>query len=120
MVTRTVDALSPSVRSTVSVALLGNPSSTPGAAGDLDLNTSPGLRGIRPSFLLGQRYTLTSDVLKRTVDICAASDPICAYHVSELPALATGLSAHYQYVFLTRNGTTLTDYAANSLWEHRA
>jgi hypothetical protein len=120
VVIRAVDALSPSVRNTVSVALLGNPSFTPGKAGDLDLNTSPGLLGIRPSFLLDQKYTLTSDVLKRTIDICAASDPICAYHVSEVPALATGLSAHYQYVILTYDGTTLTDYAANSLWEHRA
>jgi Cutinase len=119
VVIRAVDALSPSVRNTVSVALLGNPSFTPGAAGDLDLNTSPGLRGIRPSFLLGQKYTLSSDVLKRTIDICAASDPICAYHVSELPALATGTSAHYEYVILTHDGITLTDYAANSLWEHR-
>jgi hypothetical protein len=120
VVVRTVDALPQAVRNTVSVALLGNPSFSPGAAGDLDLNTSPGLRGIRPSFALGQKYTLTSDVLKRTIDICAASDPICAYHVSEVPALATGTSAHYHYVILTHNGTTLTDYAANSLWAHRA
>lgn len=119
VVIRAVDALSQSVRSTVSVALLGNPSFTPGVVGALDLNTSPGLRGIRPSFLLGQMYTLTSDVLKRTIDICAASDPICAYHVSELPALKTGTSAHYEYLILTHNGTTLTDLAANSLWEHR-
>ena len=122
VVVRTVDALPQTVRSTVSVALLGNPSFHPDAAGDLDLNTSPDLWGIRPSFLLDQAYTLTPDVLKRTIDICAASDPICAYHVSELPALGPPFysSAHYQYVILTHNGTTLTDYAANSLWAHRA
>jgi hypothetical protein len=116
VVIRAVDALPQSVRSSVSVALLGNPSFNPGRPGDLDLNTSPGLRGIRPSFLLGQMYTLTSDILKRTIDICAASDPICAYHVSEIPALATGTSAHYEYLILTHGGTTLTDLAANSLW----
>ena len=121
VVIRTVDALPQTVRNTISVALLGNSSFTPGAAGDLDLNTSSGLRGIRPSFLLGQKYTLTSDVLKRTIDICVASDPICAYHVSEVPGLLPPLytSAHYHYVSLTYGGIPLAQYAAIILWGHR-
>ena len=42
--------------------------------------------------------------------------------MSEIPALGPPFysSAHYQYVILTHKGMTLTDYAANSLWGHRA
>jgi len=120
VVIRTVDALPQAVRNTISVALLGNPSFTPGAAGDLNLNSNPNLKGIRPSFLLSQRYTLKSDVVKRTIDICAASDPICAYHASEVPGLADGHSAHYHYISLTYGGIPLAQYAAIILWGHRA
>jgi uncharacterized protein YraI len=120
VVVRTVDALAQSVRNTISVALLGNPSFTPGVAGDLNLNSNPDLEGIRPSFLLSQRYTLKSDVIKRTIDICAASDPICAYHASEVPGLVDGQSAHYHYISLTYGGIPLAQYAAIILWGHRA
>ena len=121
VVVRTIDALSRAVRNTISVALLGNPSFTANAPGDLDLNKYA-YYGIRPSFLAGQRYTLKSDVISRTIDLCAASDPICAYHLSLVPALFPPLdsSAHYHYVTLTYKGLTLVNYAANYLWAHRA
>ena len=119
VVVRTIDALPQAVRNTISVALLGNPSFTANVAGDLDLNQYA-YYGIRPSFVAGQRYTLKSDVISRTIDLCAASDPICAYHLSLVPALATGSSAHYHYVTLTYKGLTLVNYAANFLWAHRA
>lgn len=116
---RTIDALSRAARNTISVALLGNPSFTANVPGDLDLNKYA-YYGIRPSFLAGQRYTLKSDVISRTIDLCAASDPICAYHLSLVPGLADGRSAHYHYGTLTYQGLTLVNYAANFLWGHRA
>ena len=121
VVVRTIDALPQAVRNTISVALLGDPSFTANVAGDLDLNQYA-YYGIRPSFLAGQRYTLKSDVISRTIDLCAASDPICAYHLSLVPALAPPLnsSAHYHYVTLTYKGLTLVNYAADFLWAHRA
>jgi predicted esterase len=118
VVIRTVDAFPASIRATISVALVGNPSFTPSILGDLNLNTIRGLQGIRPSFIR-QKYTLAQDVLKRTIDICAASDPICAYHLSVLPALASGTSAHYHYTSLTFKGSTLTTVGGSSLWAHR-
>ena len=84
VVIRAVDSLSADTTATISVALLGNPSFVVRATGDLDLNTKLRYFGIRPR-LTGQKYTLRPDVLPRTIDICAASDPICAYHLSEIP-----------------------------------
>jgi hypothetical protein len=118
VVIRAVDSLSAAARATISVALLGNPSYVVPQAGDLDLNTNLRYFGIRPS-LTGVKYTLRPDVLPRTIDVCAASDPICAYHLSEIPGLIDGRSSHYHYTSLTYGGATLTDVAAASLWSHR-
>jgi hypothetical protein len=118
VVIRTVDALPAATRKTIAVALLGNPSFTPGRAGDYNQNKAT-YRGIRPSLVAGQRYNTVSDVLPRTIDICAPSDPICAFHKSELLGLADGRSAHYHYTTLTTGGITLTQRAANSLWAHK-
>ena len=81
VVIRTVDALPLAVRNTITIALLGNPSFKPGLSQDFDLS-STAYQGVRPSLLHGQRYNLKSDVISRTIDLCAASDPICAYHIS--------------------------------------
>ena len=99
--------------------LLGDPSFIPNVTGDLDFNGTA-YKGIRPSFSAGSHYSLPSDVLSRTRDICAASDPICAYHASELAGLADGRSAHYHYTSMTYEGVTLTHYAGNWLWAHHA
>jgi uncharacterized protein YraI len=119
VVIRTVDALPLAVRNTITIALLGNPSFKPGLSQDFDLS-STAYQGVRPSLLDGQRYNLKSDVISRTIDLCAASDPICAYHISLVPALLTGTSAHLHYPTLTFSGLKLTVIAANYLWSHRA
>jgi hypothetical protein len=50
-----------------------------------------------------------------------ASDPICAYHASELLAVAPPFrSAHYRYTSITYEGTALTHYAGSWLWANRA
>jgi hypothetical protein len=118
VVTRAVDSLSAATAATISVALLGNPSFVVSQPGDLNLNTKLRYFGVRPR-LTGQKYTLQSDVLPRTIDICAASDPVCAYHLSEIPGLIDGRSSHYHYTSLTYLGSALTDVAAASLWSHR-
>ena len=118
VVIRTVDALPLAVRNTITIALLGNPSFIPNLSQDFDLS-STAYRGVRPSLLLGQRYNLQSDVIGRTIDLCAASDPICAYHISLVPALFTGTSAHLHYPTLTFSGLKLTDIAANYMWAHK-
>ncbi len=118
VVIRAVDSLSADVRSTIAVALLGNPSFVVPQPGDLDLNSKLRYFGVRPT-LIRKKYTLRSDVLARTIDICAASDPICAYHLSEIPGLIDGRSSHYHYTSLTYRGSTLTGVAAASLWSHR-
>jgi uncharacterized protein YraI/predicted esterase len=119
VVIRAVHAMPAATQATVSVALLGDPSFIPNVTGDLDFNNTA-YKGIRPSFSKGKHDSLPSDVLSRTRDICAASDPICAYHVSELPGLVDGHSAHYHYTSITYEGITLTHYAGNWLWAHQA
>jgi hypothetical protein len=116
VVIRTVDALPAATRKTVAVALVGDPSFRPGLASDYNLNSGTALKGIRPSLLVGQSYNMASDVAGRTEDICAASDPICAYHASEIAGLIDGSSAHYNYVNLTSGGISLVQRAANFLW----
>ena len=120
VVIRTVNALPANVRATITVALLGDPSFSPGVTGDLDFNPST-YRGMRPSFSNGNRWELSTDVLvSRTLDICAASDPICAYHLSVAASLAPPYhSAHYHYTALSYSGVTLTNYAGDYLWGHR-
>ena len=118
VVVRAVDSLSAATAATISVALVGNPSFVVSQPGDLDLNTRLRYFGIRPK-LTGKKYTLRADVLPRTIDICAASDPICAYHLSEIPGLIDGRSSHYHYASLTYRGSTLTEVAAVALWSHR-
>jgi len=118
VVIRSVDALPASIRATITVAMLGDPSFAPGVQGDLNFNGTQ-YRGIRPSFSNGNRWVLTSDVLPRTLDVCAASDPICAYHLSEVPGLANGSSAHFHYTSLSYQGLTFTAYVGDYLWAHR-
>jgi hypothetical protein len=121
VVVRALDALPAADRSSITVALLGDPSFIPREPYDLNFNRST-LKGIRPSFLLGQRYTLKADVATRdsAIDICAANDPICAYTKSLLGGLLLpGQSAHYRYVTGTYDGQTFTHYAANFLWKNR-
>jgi hypothetical protein len=118
VVIRAVDAMPAATRATVSVGLVGDPSFIPNVTGDLDFNGAA-YKGIRPSFSKGSHYSLPSDVLSRTRDICGASDPICAYHASELAGLADTRSTHYHYTSMTYEGITLTHYAGNWLWAHR-
>lgn len=119
VVIRTVDALPAAARATVSVALLGDPSFVGGVKGDLDLS-SAAYRGIRPSFTGGKRFALTSDVLGRTLDLCASSDGVCAYHLSLVPSLFDGRNAHFHYTSLSYQGLTLAAYAGDYLFAHRA
>jgi hypothetical protein len=119
VVIRAVDALPSATRATITVALLGDPSFLAGVKGDLDLS-STAYKGIRPSFTSGKRYALTSDVLGRTLDICASSDGVCAYHASLVPSLFDGANAHFHYTTLSYQGQTLAAYAGNYLFAHRA
>src|SRR6185437_5814144 len=60
VVIRTVNQLPESVRNTLAIALLGDPSFTPNQQGSIDYNKAG--QGIRPTFHMG-RYVLPADVL---------------------------------------------------------
>jgi hypothetical protein len=115
-----VNALTPAQRTRVTVALFGNPSYEPGEVGDYPGTTRA--RGVRPAFT-GAGYSLPADVRARTLDICAAGDPVCGMS----PAART-LSDKLGY--LLRNADIhasayafgRADYAklaAQFLWRHR-
>ena len=74
VVVRTVAAMSATERSSVVVALFGNPSYQPDLPGDFPGHTQAA--GIRPTFR-HQAFTLPADVRARTLDVCAPGDPVC-------------------------------------------
>ena len=120
VVIRAVNALAPSQRAGVVVALFGNPSYEPGQAGDYPGNV-PG-RGVRPS-LTGSGYSLPLDVRGRTIDICAPGDPVCgmspAAHTDadKLAYLVGNANVHARaYAF---DHPSYANRAAHYLWQHR-
>jgi hypothetical protein len=113
VVTRVINSLSVDERSTVSAALLGNPSFLPLVPGDYG-NFDPKRRGIRQS-LFQKSFRTPADVLPRVFDACLHGDAVCNYNTANALTLGTGKSSHYQYV---QSGYAIT--AAHALWKSRA
>ena len=120
VVVRTVAALSAGERSSVVVALFGNPSYQPGRPGDFPGHTQAA--GIRPTFE-HSAFTLPADVRARTLDVCAPGDPVCGVDPT-LRSLLGRVSWVLHHVKIHENayafGTAgYAALAARFLWEHR-
>ena len=102
----------------VTVALLGNPSYEPGLPGDYPHGATEA--GVRPTFLSGSAVILPSGVRKRTIDICAAGDPVCGVGhnvgglLGEIAYVIQHLSVHD-----SAYGPAYAAQAARFLWTHR-
>ncbi|MBB3675869.1 cutinase family protein [Modestobacter versicolor] len=92
------------------VGQMGNPSFMPGRSQDYGTFERI-LWGVRPSFGLTQ-YPLTARVTPRSVDACLDNDPICNYDPFDLPGLANGRSAHYNYI-----NSGYAGYVGRTLWQ---
>ena len=102
----------------VTVALLGNPSYEPGIPGDDPHGGTEA--GVRPTFLSGSTVTLPSGVRRRTIDICAAGDPVCgvAHEVGGLLGEIAYVMRHLS-VHDSAYGPAYAAQAARFLWRHR-
>jgi hypothetical protein len=102
----------------VTVALLGNPSYEPGIPGDYPHGGTEA--GVRPTFLSGSTVTLPSGVRRRTIDICAAGDPVCgvAHEVGGLLGEIAYVMRHLS-VHDSAYGPAYAAQAARFLWRHR-
>ena len=113
VVTRTVNALSVSEQSSVSVGMLGSPNFLPYKTGDLG-TYNHGRRGIRQSFHQ-TTFRLSENVLHRSVDVCLNGDSVCNFDITNAVTLAPpGHNAHYRYV---ESGFAVT--AGHRLWALR-
>jgi hypothetical protein len=120
VVVRTVAALSVAERSSVAVALFGNPSYQPGLHGDFPGRTTAA--GIRPTFR-HVAFTLPPDVRTRTIDVCAPGDPVCGVDPS-LRTLLGRVSWVLHHVKIHENAYAFgvagyAGIAAKFLWAHR-
>jgi len=119
VVVRTVAALPAAARTSVAVALFGNPSYQPGLRGDYPGHTSAA--GIRPTFR-HVAFTLPPDVRARTLDVCAPGDPVCGVDPS-LRTVLGRVSWVLQHVKIHENayafGVAYAALAAKFLWQHR-
>ena len=121
VVVRTVAALPVGERSSMAVALFGNPSYQPGLRGDFPGRTRAA--GIRPTFR-HQAFTLPPDVRARTIDVCAPGDPVCGVDPSlrtllgQVSWVLTHVRVHEDaYAF---GAVGYAAVAARFLWEHRS
>jgi hypothetical protein len=121
VVVRTVATLSPDARSSVAVALFGNPSYEPGRRGDFPGHTDAA--GIRPTFEHAA-FTLPADVRARTLDVCAPGDPVCGVDptlhtlLGRLGWVLNHVKIHEEaYAF---GAAGYAAVAARFLWSHRS
>jgi hypothetical protein len=93
------------------IALLGNPSFRPTGAGERRGGFESTLQGIRPAVGVASYFTSRTGDKSSTLNICLKDDPICNFDVRDIPGLATGRSAHYQY-----DRPSQADFAAKWLY----
>jgi hypothetical protein len=122
VVAQAVGRLSADEQASVSVALFGNPSYEPGAAGDFP-GTSAAV-GIRPTFRAGAAFALPADVRRRTIDVCAPGDPVCGVDptartlLGRVASVLEHIKIHEEAYAFGTDG--FTRRAAQFLWDHRS
>lgn len=115
VISAVVNGMNGTDASTVSVAMIGNPSFQPLLSQDYG-SYNTGRRGIRLALRQIAYPIISPSVRSRTIDGCLKGDPICNFYVPDLPGLSWPLnnSAHYKYV---RSG--YADAVAHRLWAMR-
>jgi hypothetical protein len=112
VVARVANAFPAAWQDFIVIGQMGNPSFMPGRSQNFG-NYERILWGVRPSFAQTTSYITSPHLVPRTIDACLDNDPICNYDILDLPGLANGRSAHYNYI-----GSGYAAIVGNTLWRY--